>query len=301
MKSRTLSLITIFCFTLSTACSQKKMENSKVEASGTDEISKPKKSKPHQYGGWYCPDNLNGFPPVHIADWKNVPVIDGRLPSKAETQTEASLIFVDLKKYPNAKTLDMELPQMARFYNHSTQRNEDIIVIQALNIQNDSIVGFRYLNGGNGSARLEEIEFLSNNEIEMIPESRFVTHSVTINAPQEEIWQIITNSTNTKKIQPAFDKHFKLNSDWREKKNVNYHYPNAGIPTAMFANKLFGCYYVQNDYERLNYTEKFLLLEDEKTKVTELKIVCGPYLDDFTAQETVLLNWAIKVKELAEL
>ena len=45
--------------------------------------SSPKKSvvsnitKPHPFGGWYCPDNLNGFPPVDYDNWKDVPVISG--------------------------------------------------------------------------------------------------------------------------------------------------------------------------------------------------------------------------------
>ena len=46
------------------------------------------------------------------------------------------------------------MPKLARFYNIHSGKRELVIIIQALNISNDSIVGFRYLNGGNGSARL---------------------------------------------------------------------------------------------------------------------------------------------------
>ena len=44
------------------------------------------KQEPHKYGGWYCPDNLNGFPAVNISNWKYVTVVNGRLPTKEETQ-----------------------------------------------------------------------------------------------------------------------------------------------------------------------------------------------------------------------
>ena len=100
------------------------------------------KSEPHRYGGWYCPDNLNGFPAVDIADWKSVPVVNDRLPTKEEAQSEASLIFVDREKYPDAKALDMTMPKLALFYNESAQREDLVIVIQAFNVQNDSIVWF---------------------------------------------------------------------------------------------------------------------------------------------------------------
>ena len=38
--------------------------------------------EPHKYGGWYCPDNLNGFPAVDINNWENVPIVNGRMATK---------------------------------------------------------------------------------------------------------------------------------------------------------------------------------------------------------------------------
>ena len=58
--------------------------------------------------------------------------------------------------------------------------------------------------------------------------------------------------------------------------------------------------FFQNDFENLDYTEKFLLLEDSETKHTTLKIACGPFKDDFETQQSILTNWAEKVKELSE-
>ena len=68
----------------------------------------------------------------------------------------------------------MKMPKLARFNNIHSGKRELIIIIQALNISNDSIVGFRYSNGGNGSARLNEVTLLSDNEIEKISLSQFV-------------------------------------------------------------------------------------------------------------------------------
>ena len=70
--------------------------------------------------------------------------------------------------------------------------------------------------------------------------------------------------------------------------------------TSAYANELFGNYYVQNDYDSLSFTEKFLVFENEETKSTQLEIVCGPFIDDYETQKQLLKNWAQKVKELSE-
>ena len=283
-----------------TACAQDKNTPVNEDDNLRNETQEIVNSEPHGYGGWYCPDNLNGFPAVDIAEWKNVPVVNGRMATKEETQNGTSLIFVDAEKYPNAKPLDITMPKLARFYNHDTDRDELIIVIQAINISNDSVVGFRYLNGGNGSAWLDEVQFLSDNEIKKITDARFVSHTFQIKARQDKIWPILTDPKNEDKLHSTFDKANNLQKDWRTNTNVNYSYAKSGVETAKYADKLYGCFYVQNDYQNLDYTEKFFLAENEETGITELKIVCGPFADDFDEQNLILKNWGQKVKELSE-
>jgi len=297
MKTKIINVLMVLCLISFTACSQNK-PTKEVEVQTK---AKQIKTEPHTYGGWYCPDNLNGFPPVDIQNWENVPVVNGRMATKEETQNGTSLIFVDIEKYPNAKVLDIKLPKLANYYNEITKRNDLIIVIQAIHINNDSIVGFRYLNGGNGSARLNEIEFLSDNEIKNIPNSKFVTYSININSSQDKIWKVLTEKEYTAKLQPIFDKNNLLDKDWREVSNVNFHYNNDKILTSQFARKLYGNFYIQNDYKSALYNEKFLLLENLISKNTELKIVCGPFEDDYENQKNILIEWASKVKELSEL
>jgi len=297
MQNKTFKILALLSLASFTSCSQNKSTDQ-----NETELSSPKietiKTTPHNYGGWYCPDNLNGFPPVNVADWKSVPVVNGRMATKEETQNGTSLIFVDSEKYPNATTLNLTMPKLASFYNEYSKRDELIIVIQAINVNNDSIVGFRYLNGGNGSARLNNVRFLSDNEIEMIPSSQFISKTIKIEATQDVIWKILTNPEHAKTLQSIFGKKGKLKSGWREKTNVNYHYSNSGESTSLYADLLFGNYYIQNDYSQ--YNEKFLLLEDEQTKHTELKIVSGPYNNDFEKQVAILNKWIQKVKELSE-
>lgn len=296
MKNKTITAFIILCLISFSSCSQ----NKEKEEAAPEQKSEPKKAAQHRYGGWYCPDNLNGFPAVDIAQWKNVAVVNGRMPTKEETQNGTSLIHVDTKQYPHAKPLDITMPKLAHYYNKSSRRKEIIVVIQAVNINNDSIVGFRYLNGGNGSAHLSEITFISEKEIEMNPRARFVSLDVKINATQDKIWETLTKAENAEVLEETIDAKNELKKEWRKQSNINFHYAHAGNLSAGYADKLFGCFYIQNDYKELNYTEKFLLLENDQTKNTILKISCGPYVDDYEEQKRILTNWAQKVKFLSE-
>ena len=274
MKNRIPKALFLISLISLSACAQndKTVDSSPVEVSNQNVATV--NNEPHRYGGYYCPDNLNGFPAIDIKNWKDVPVVNGRMPTQEETQNGTSLINVDMQKYPNAKPLDITMPKLARFYNEYSKREDLIIIIQAVNVDNDSIVGFRYLNGGNGSARLEDVKIISENEIEKIPTSQFVTQNILISSKKAEIAEVL--------------------------KKVMYTYPNSGNLTASYKGDLFGNFYIQNDYDRMQYNEKFLLIKNELTNQTELKIVCGPYTDDFAQQKININKWALSIKRLSE-
>lgn len=280
------------------ACSRGNSSETNINSDTLVQTEDNVPSQPHNFVGWYCPDNLNGLPAVDIADWKNVPVVNGRMPTLEETQSGASLIYVDPKEFPDAKVLGITMPKLATFNNRNSGKEDLIIVFQAFRIDADSIVGFRFLNGGNGTALISDVKFLSDEETAKIPASRFVSFDLEINAPAATIQTVLTESEYTEKLQKTFDKSGKLKSGWREDKNINYNYSESGAITAMYADILFGNFYVQNDYT--DYTEKFLLLENGEKKTTTLKVVCGPFKDDYETQNSILNSWAQKVKELSE-
>ena len=64
----------ILCTTSFVACSQNKKTDDTINEEVLNQKSEVIHTEPHKYGGWYCPDNLNGFPPVDITNWKNVPL-----------------------------------------------------------------------------------------------------------------------------------------------------------------------------------------------------------------------------------
>lgn len=295
-------ILGIFCLSTLMSCSQNEnTTKTKIEVIPKEKVI-TKKQESHRYGGWYCPDNLNGFPAVDIKDWESVPVVNGRMATKEETQNGTSLIFVDVDKYPNAKPLDMKMPRLAQFYNHSSGKEEIIIVIQALNISNDSVVGFRYLNGGNGSANLNEVKFLSEQQIANISSSHFVTIQLEIDATKNEVWNVMTKPEYSKTLQAIFDKENTLPENWNEASKVNFKYLKQGEITAQYAGELFGNQYIQIDSQMddQQLVEKFFLTENEQGNKSNLHIVCGPYGADFTTQQEILQTWAQEVKELSE-
>ncbi len=300
MRNQITTVITFLCLVSITACSQE--EKPEIEENGNTPIVEVEETvqEPHQYGGWYCPDNLNGFPAVDLENWNDVPVVNGRLCNQEESRNGTSLIFIDTAEYPNAKPLDIQMPQLASFFNHSSQREEVVIILQAIQVQEDSIVGFRYLNGGNGSARLNEVDFISENAAAKKTEGKFISLKVDVQATQDEIWEVITSRDRTEELTATFDTDNLLGENWRAKTNVNFAYPKANEATAHFGDIHFGSYYVQNDYKSNGYSEKIFLGEDIETHETELIMVCGPFTDDYQKQLSIMQNWTQKVKELSE-
>lgn len=260
------------------------------------------KKSTHKYGGWYCPDNVYGFPPINLKDWTNVPVIENRLPTQEEVQTESSLIYIDKVKYPDAKAVNIKLPQLAKFFNHSSQKNEIIIVIQALEVEGDTVLGFRYLNGGNGSSLYHEVTFIDEKEVSTIADASFVDIEISIDAAEDNVWKIMTSSAYTDELVSVFDSPKSLFKNWKTKSGLNFNYTDKENLTADYGDKLFGNWYIQNDYliNENPYVEKFFIHKDDMTNKTVLKIVCGPYINDFDYQKIVLQNWGNKVKALSE-
>lgn len=118
--------------------------------------------------GWYCPDNVKGFPPVDIKFWNTVRIVNGRLPTFEETQNGTSLIYYDTTNTPDAKPYKMFLPKLASFYCNFTKKVETVIVIQIVQTATDTVVGYRFLTGGNGTGNFREFHFLTDDEVKKV-------------------------------------------------------------------------------------------------------------------------------------
>jgi hypothetical protein len=301
MYKKLILSICLINFVWLTSCSQNP-DNYVMINSYDEQPIKAKHNKQHHYGGWYCPDNLRGFPAVNVQNFDKVPVVNGRLPTKEETMNGISLMFFDTTVLKNVKPLDMTLPKLARYYSESTKKNELIIVIQAAEIENDSIVGFRYLNGGNGSAWFSEIAFLADDEIKELDSTPFISLKSKINAPQEKIWNVITNPIYAKALGNLYNKKDLQYINKIKNLKIQYNYApenssKMGTITGFWENV-----YIQIDYNfnGEHYVQKFLISGNQENKNATIHIVSGPYGKDFEAQNEIWKAWLEKVKTMSE-
>jgi len=297
-----LFLLSSFIF-LFISCKQNIDSKEKLETTTKIEQVKETKIAQHPYGGWSCPDNVFGFPAVNIQELDKVPVVTGRLPTKEETQNGSSLMYIDSEKYPNARPLDINLPKLARYYSKYTKKNELVIVIQVVIVENDTVAGFRYLNGGNGSSWYNEVNFISNEEINKLGATPFVSESIDVEVPREKIWEIITSPIYAKTLGKIFDENAFVESEWQQGSKVYFKYEPNMIVSIGEITALWKDTYIQVDYDfdGYHYAEKFLLSEDKEKNTQSLNVVAGPYNnEDFDAQAIVWKNWLQKVKELSE-
>lgn len=259
------------------------------------------KAEPHQYGGWYCPDNF-GFVPVDIQQLSKVPVVDNRFPTKLELQSNMSLIDVDTTMYPDARVLVMDLPRVARINNLYLRMTELVIVIQAIVVQKDTIVGYRFANGGNGSAKIKKVTFLSKDELAAMGSQPFYYSKSILKASTKDIWKAICNTDYFKQLGKKFGKQEFFATEWNSKSEARLSRDTIGEKAAGYVGMVYGNYYLQIDYNRngFHYSEKMLMIENNKDNTTEFFFEGGPYPKDFEKRKLDLDNWVEAVKKTSE-
>jgi hypothetical protein len=302
-KEKRILFIALLSIVSISACSQKEeIESVDKTASVPTKAEVAKELDPHPYGGWYCPDNLNGFPPMDVVNLDQLVVVKDRLPTKEETQNGVSLMYIDPEVYPDAKALDIQLPRLARYHSNYSGKDELVILIQAVLVQTDTVVGFRYLNGGNGTSWFSEVDLLSDEEVNEVGSTPFVYTEIDINAPKEKVWKIISRTNYMHELAKMFNVELLINSDWEERSPILLKYDKDGIKAKGSISSLWGMIYIQIDYDYngREYTEKILVYDDEETKLAHMQIVSGPHKENITEQEKLWTNWKVGVKSLSE-
>lgn len=302
MTSR-LSIIAISSLFLFASCNQ---ETSKEETETPTENLGPvvdKKAEPHKYGGWYCPDNF-GFTPVDVQKLDEVPAIAGRLPTEQELHDNMSLINVDTEKYPDARALDMDLPRVARIYSERKGIDQLIIVIQAIIVQEDTVVGYRFANGGNGSAWITDVTFLSENEVAELGSLPFFYSKSVLNSDSKRIWAAASKTEYFKNLGEKFDQKDFFSSDWDPEAETYLDLENDlnGETATGYVGMVFGNYYLHIDYNRdgFHYSEKMLMVENHEENTTEFFFASGPYPEGFEAEKSNWERWVEVVKAASE-
>ena len=279
-------------------------EISKEQGEVTSEEKEPvvlEKTEPHRYGGWYCPDNF-GFIPVDIKELDKVPAIADRLPTQQELEDNKSLINVDTAKYPDARALEMDLPRVARIYSEHKGMSELVIVIQAIIVSEDTVVGYRFPNGGNGSAWMSDVTFLTEDEVAGFGSQPFFYSTSVLKASKEDIWRAITKTDYFKQLGEKFDKQKFFSSEWTSDSQAYLNLDVEGEKARGFVGTIFGNAYLHIDFDRdgFHYSEKLLMIENQEDNSTELFFASGPYPEDFEKQQSNWDRWFEEVKKASE-
>jgi len=256
----------------------------------------------HPLGGWHCPDNLGGFPPVNVRELDEVPAISDRLPTQEETRNSQSLIFIDTLKYPNAKALPMDLPRVAKYYSRYTHREEEVIVIQAIIVDQDTIVGFRFPSGGNGSAWYGEMEFLDTQEVRAKGNAKYIHIVKPVDALRDSVWKAVTRTEYADVLRVMFQEQEILRANWSQKNYAELNYSSNEYSAAGMVADMWGTIYLQLAFDYSNYTriEKILILPREEDGTSEIQIVIGPFDSEYSKEEAKWKSWAKKVISNAE-
>jgi len=284
------------------SCSGQEIAKENPEAPTKElEIQVLKKAEPHRYGGWYCPDNF-GFVPVDIQKLDEVPAIADRLPTEQELHDNMSLIQVDTEKYPDARALEMDLPRVASIYSERKGMSELIIVIQAIVVQEDTVVGYRFANGGNGSAWMSDVTFLSEDEVAGMGAQPFFYSKSVLKAKTGDIWRAIGKTDYFKQLGEKFDEKKFFSSEWNPESQAHLSLDTDGEKATGYVGMVFGNYYLHIDYERdgFHYSEKLLMMENHEDNTTELFFASGPYPKDFEKKKSNWGRWVEEVKKASE-
>jgi hypothetical protein len=256
--------------------------------------------EPHRYGGWYCPDNF-GFVPVDIQNLNEIPAISNRLPTEEELKQHKSLIEVDTEKYPSAKALPMELPRIAKISTGPSGMEDLVIIIQAIVVQNDTVVGYRFANGGNGSARIREVTFLAEDEVAQFGSQPYFFAKTAIKATEAESWKSLVQSEYFQALGKKFDKKDFFSSAWNPNREAHLRLNTKTEKAVGFVGNVFGNTYLQIDYDRQGsrYSEKLLLMQNEAGDTTQVFFAAGPFPKDFEKENAKWQGWFDKVTQAA--
>jgi len=292
--SKSTLLSVCICYTL-TACAQKNNDKAPTESTpktSTESSEMTKLKERHRYGGWYCPDNF-GFAPMNIQDLDQTPVVADRLPTEEETRSGKSLMFVDSEKFPDARPLDIGLPRIGRVYTQHSNMKELVVVIQAIVVQEDTVLGYRFPNGGNGSAWWSDVELLETDEVDAIGSTPYVYKKIEVEATTEDIWASFSETFYARQLAEKFKENVFLNSQWTEDTRAKFKFESGDDRGIGMVMNMYGNLYMHIDYE-LNgqhYAEKLLVGEDNEKGTTEVHFVAGPFRQDVEKAEEKWSTW----------
>ena len=111
-------------------------------------------------------DQINDlWGPLDITNWSETPCIRDRIATKDDVDAGLAVFYINNPS--QMKPLEVSLPACAIHMDDDTKRETPVVMIQAEKFQGQKLIGYRFLDGGNGIGLLSEFTILSG------PDKRF--------------------------------------------------------------------------------------------------------------------------------
>jgi hypothetical protein len=102
--------------------------------------------------------------PIEPSAWDSVPVTRGRLATEADVRAGCAVFCLAGAEEPDAAPLDVLVPALAVLRDEQAQSGVIVVAIQAERSFEKQLVGYRFLNGGNGICTLGELEWIDTSD-----------------------------------------------------------------------------------------------------------------------------------------
>ncbi|MFY9398717.1 MAG: hypothetical protein WAR22_10180 [Desulfomonilia bacterium] len=104
--------------------------------------------------------------PLDIDHWYKTPCITDRIATKNDVESGLAVFYINNPR--EMEPLRIKLPACAIHTDEDTKEQTPVIMIQAEKFQGQKLIGYRFLNGGNGIGLLSEFTILAG------PDKRFI-------------------------------------------------------------------------------------------------------------------------------
>lgn len=99
--------------------------------------------------------------PIEIDNWKSIQHISGQLAVEQDVKEGRAVFHID-SQGGTLKPLDIVIPSLAYQIDQETGEKVLVVLIQGELVDDQQVVGVRYIDGGNGVCTLPEIEFIED-------------------------------------------------------------------------------------------------------------------------------------------
>lgn len=96
--------------------------------------------------------------PIDILKWNQTPFLSGRVATEEDVKKGVAVFYI--RETDDLKPIDITLPVCAILIDQEENTETPVIIIQAEYSQGQEIIGYRFIDGGNGIAARDEFILL---------------------------------------------------------------------------------------------------------------------------------------------